>query len=176
MHRPNLSLSYYALFVVFAILIICVSESYAETAIKQTTVKSAGETIVAAQFPGLAVQIKIGAHEVTIGKPSDGRPEAIRSNCTYSRYPCSIVDYLDISVNGKPVFVPRSVFSDLADLNTAEIRRDGNGAELTLNGGDASESYTIEILLNKAFIKSRTLIDGESGKTLQKTNYFQVID
>jgi hypothetical protein len=141
---------------------------------KQTPVKSAGETVIAGSYTNLAIRVKIAMHEVIIGKPSDGRPEAIRSNCTYSRYPCSVVDYIDINVNGKSIFVPRSAFSDLADLNSAEIYASKESATLMLFGGDASESYTLKILFNAERVKGRILIAGEFGDVLQKTTYFQV--
>ena len=140
---------------------------------QQTPVKSTGETIIAARYPDLAIQAKIATHEIAIGQPSDGRPEVIRSNCTYSRYPCSIVDHIDISVNGKSIFVPRSVFSDLADLNWAEIRVNKNSATLILDGGDASESYTLKIFFDAQRVKSRILIAGEFGDVLQQTTYFK---
>jgi hypothetical protein len=158
------------LIILLIIIVPAISASFAE---EQTPVKSTGETTMAAKYPSMVIQVKIGTHEVDIGKPSNGHPDIIRSNCTYSRYPCSIVDYIDISVNRKPLFVPRSVFSDLADLNQAMIRADKDGAILILNGGDASESYILKVSFNAENIKSRTLVDGEFDEVMQKTTYFQ---
>ena len=95
-------------------------------------------------------------HEVQIGKPSDKRPDVIRSACTYSKYPCSIVDYIDVSVNGTPIIVPHSVFCDLTDLNTAEVRANKNISVLILTGGDASESYIVKIEFDKDRVKRRS--------------------
>lgn len=120
-------------------------------------VASQGETLVAATTNKFKVQVKIKTHEMQIGKPSDGRPIMIESNCTYSKYPCSIVDRLDISVNGTSLFVPRSAFCDLADLNKAEIKVDEKGLSLRLYGGGASESYVVKIEFNAAEVKRRTL-------------------
>jgi hypothetical protein len=79
-------------------------------------VASQGETIIASTSGKLKIQVKIKTHEVQIGKPSDARPTVIESNCTYSKYPCSIVDRLEITVNGVALFVPRSAFCSLADV------------------------------------------------------------
>jgi hypothetical protein len=154
-------------------VILAAFESYAETTGKQIPVKPAGETVLAAEYPGLVIQIKIATHEVDIGKPGDRHPEAIKSSCTYSRYPCSVVDGIEIGVNGKALFVPRSVFSDRADLNGAEIRPDKDGVVLVLSGGDASESYELRITFDAEHVTGRTLISGEFGDVLQKTTYFQ---
>src|SRR5271168_4196299 len=79
-----------------------------------TSVASRGKTLVVATAGKLAVRVTIITHEMQIGKPSDGRPVVIQSNCTYSKYPCSIVDRVEVTVNGDPLFVPRSAFCDLA--------------------------------------------------------------
>ena len=154
------------------ILALAVSASFAE---KQTLVKSTGETTIAAKYQNLAIQVKIVTHEVDIGEPSNGRPDVIRSNCTYSRHPCSIVDYINISVNGKSLFVPRSVFSDLADLSRGEIRANKDSATLILDGGDASESYILKVSFNAEHVKSRTIVAGEFDEVLETTSYFQVV-
>ena len=86
---------------------------------------------------------------------------------------CSVVDGLEIGVNGETLFVPRSVFSDRADLNGAEIRPDKDGVVLVLSGGDASESYELRITFDAEHVTGRTLISGEFGDVLQKTTYFQ---
>jgi hypothetical protein len=155
------------------ILALLVYESFAEN---RYPVKSTGETTIAAKYPNLVIQVKIATHEVDIGEePSENRRYLIKTNCTYTRYPCSIVDYIDISVNGKPLYVSRSVFSDLADLNKAEIRADKDSATLILDGGDASEGYVLKVSFNAKRVKSRTLIAGEFDAVVEKTTYFQVV-
>jgi hypothetical protein len=152
------------------ILALLVYESFAEN---RYPVKSTGETTIAAKYPNLVIQVKIATHEVDIGEePSENRRYLIKTNCTYTRYPCSIVDYIDISVNGKPLYVSRSVFSDLADLNKAEIRADKDSATLILDGGDAS---VLKVSFNAKRVKSRTLIAGEFDAVVEKTTYFQVV-
>jgi hypothetical protein len=145
-------------------------------AIGGTLIAPNGETVVVASSPKVDVRVQIRTHEVQIGGPSEKRPEVIRSSCTYSRYPCSLVDSIEISVNGKQIFVPRSVFCDLADLNTAEIGIGATETMLTLNGGDASESYFVKITFDAERVKSRRLFSSIApNKPLQETTYQLVI-
>ena len=156
--------------------ILLATALYAETVQEKKFVVPNGETVIVAKSAKLNVRVKIITHEVDIGKPSDKRPEVNRSSCTYSRYPCSIVDGIDISVNDKPLFVPRSVFCDLADLINAEVRIEQNKSILTLIGGDASESYIVKIEFDKDRIKRRSLAPGEApNEPLQETTYHEVI-
>src|SRR5882757_4647389 len=110
-----------------------------------TSVASRGETLLVSGGGQPKVRVKINTHEVQIGKPSDERPVVIESSCTYSRYPCSIVDRIEITVNGKRVFVPRSAFCDLADLSRAEISVGKAGSTLKLEGGDGADSFIAKI-------------------------------
>ncbi len=140
-------------------------------------VASKGETLITQNSGALRVQVKIRTHEVDIGKPSDARPLVVSSSCTYSRYPCSVVDGLSITVNGSPIFVPRSAFCDLADLNKAEIDEKGNQLSLTLYGGDASESFVLKIDFDADQIKKRILYSATSLQTpLQETTYNKVVE
>lgn len=110
-----------SLIIFFGFSIVFTNLLYADIAQQSTQIESNGETVIISQSTGVKVKITIGTHEMQIGKPSDRRPETIRSNCTYSKFPCSLVDYIDIYINDKPILIPCSVFCDLADLNTAEI-------------------------------------------------------
>jgi hypothetical protein len=143
----------------------------------QTTipVQSQGDTLVAAKTDKLIVQVKITTHEMQIGKPSDARPDVIESNCTYSKYPCSIVDRIDIIVNGKSLDVPRSAFCDLADLTTARINVGKSVSILRLSGGDGAESFIVKIEFDTNQVKRRTLAGGESGGQLSEDTRYHVV-
>jgi hypothetical protein len=82
------------------------------------------------------------------------------------------VDGIEIAVSSKPITVPRSVFCDLADLNSAEIRIEQNELILTLTGGDASESYIVKIVFDTEHVKRKTLSSGMiPNEPLQETTY-----
>ena len=137
-----------------------------------TAVASKGETLIVSGSGQPQVRVRIKTHEMQIGKPSDERPAIVETNCTYSRYPCSIVDRIEISVSGKPVFVPRSAFCDLADLSRADISVAKDGATLKLAGGDGAESFIVKIDFDAKRVKRRTVEGGESGGQLsQETIY-----
>jgi hypothetical protein len=142
----------------------------------QTPVASQGTTILTRAVGTLHVQVKIATHEVQIGKPGDPRPTVIDSSCTYSRFPCSIVDRIEIAVNQRPLYIPRSVYCDLADLNTVAISAGKAGAVLTLVGGDASEAYTAKIAFGAGHVTKRSLYSGMSPQQpLQETTYRVVV-
>lgn len=139
----------------------------------QTKVASQGVTDVTAALGKTQVSVKITTHEVDIGKPSDGWPQKRLSSCTYSRFPCSPVDYLEISVNGNALFVARSVYADLADLGVASLHQKKKGQfVLTLDGGDASESYTVEVTFDENMVRQRTFMSNEARQVMQRTTYF----
>jgi hypothetical protein len=155
-------------------IFLCTNTSYAssQSAIGEN-IASRGVTIVKASFGKTNVSVKITTHEIDIGKPGDGRPDLISSNCTYSRYPCSTVDDLEISVNGKDLSVARSVYADLADLSKAVLRVNKKKQFiLKLVGGDASESYTLEVTFDGGLVRQRTLTSNEAQHVMQKASYF----
>lgn len=148
----------------FCLGLILTSCAHTGAAQQRSPIASNGDTIIVADSAKLNVRVKIITHEMQIGIPSDKRPDVIRSGCTYSRYPCSVVDYIDISVGGKPLFIPRSVFCDLSDLNTADVRIDQKKSILTLTGGDASESYIVKIEFDTERVKRRSKYWSEYSK------------
>jgi hypothetical protein len=132
-----------------------------------------GKTQISSDVDHVHIQITLTTREVDIGKSTDPRPPSPTSSCTYTRYPCSLVDNIEISVGGESLFVPRSVFSDLADLNMASIENHGKNFVLTLRGGDASESYIATITLDRSQIKRRVFASAMlPQKPLQQTVYY----
>lgn len=151
-------------------VILLASAASGFAAPKAFQVKVQGETLLTAASKGFAVRIRIKTHETAAPRIID--PYDQESSCTGARSPCSLVDSLKISVNGKPVFVWRSVFCDLADLNDAEISIAGTTAKLTLTGGDASESYIAKIYFDKENVTRRTVAGGEDPDSIiQDTRY-----
>jgi hypothetical protein len=149
----------------------------AEATQKPIKVDSAGETIIVSKSEEFNVRVVIKTHQKEIGQQSDVRPSVIRSACTYSRYPCSIVDYIDIFVNDKPIIVTHNVFCSLSDLNTAEIQLKQKEAVLLLTGGDASESYIMKIYFDAVRVKHTVVYSGEApNKPLIETSYHLVVD
>lgn len=117
------------------------------------------------------ISVFIATHSIDIGKPSDGRPNRLSSSCTYSRYPCVLVDGIDVHINNRLIFIPRSAYYDLSDIYSAEITYRNGLYALILSGGDASESYEVEIILNNSAVKSRIMRSMPSKSVMQITKY-----
>ncbi|WP_428310093.1 hypothetical protein [Hydrocarboniphaga sp.] len=136
-------------------------------------VAAKGKTEVTADFGKKKIRVAITAHEVLIGDPSVARPAIVETSCTYSRFPCSVVNRIEISVNTGAVFVPRSVYADLADVNSFELSSVKTGFALTLHGGDGSEAYRLVVVFDGTEIKKRTLYSElDSDKPIQETTYY----
>jgi hypothetical protein len=163
--------------IVVCLPILLATALYAQTAQERKPVASNGETVIDAKSAKYNVRVKIVTHQVNVGKPSDKRPEVIPSRCTYSRYPCSIVDRIDIAVNGKSVHVPcAALCSVTADLNTAELWTAQNRSILTLTGGDAAGSYIVKIEFDSKRVLHSAVFNGEAeDDPLEETTYHLVI-
>lgn len=160
---------------VLLIITCCARGALAQTS--AVHVVPGGHTTINQSIGKDHIQIEIASHPVDIGKASDPRPAEIDSNCTYSVIPCSVVDSLKIKVNSVALSIPRSMFSDLADVTSATVRATANGLLLQLKGGDASESYLLSIYFTKHRITERRLYSNEDlSKPLEVTKYYLVVD
>jgi hypothetical protein len=125
--------------------------------IPDTKVVSSGETVVKTKINNDIIRIKINTKEIQIGKPSDERPDTNVNCCTYSKYPCSKVERIEININNQGIFIPASVYCNLADLNKLSIKSIGKEYMLILTGGDASEAYMVKIYFNKERVMKKII-------------------
>jgi len=133
-----------------------------------------GLTVVDAAGKTMNAQVRIHTHEQPIPRWREGKPAGDHSSCTYSHVPCSVVDYMEIDVDGRALWISRGLYADLADLSTVEVSIDGNEGRIAIEGGDASESYFVEIEFDKERVKRRKL--GSSlvpGEVLQETIFYE---
>lgn len=136
-----------------------------------------GVTELNEAFSRNKISVKITTLEVDIGEPSDPWPEKKLTSCTYSRFPCSLVNDVEVAVDGNDLFVARSVYADLADINWASLREKRAGRYiLTMNGGDASESYTAEVEFDEKMVRRREFISNFNEQVVQRTEYFLLKD
>jgi hypothetical protein len=137
-----------------------------------TIIAPIGKTEISGGTGPAELRAVITTHNVDIGKASDSPPDVPDTNCTYSRIPCSLVDRIDIFANGKPVFVPRSVFSDLADLDRGHFDHARHGRwTLEFDGGDADGAYTIGIVFDDHRVLTRKRSVGEFPENFETTTY-----
>lgn len=161
------------IFNLFVVLIYVIAMPACAQESQRVVVASEGETLISAS----GAQVKIRTREVDIGKPSDGWPKDKQSSCTYSRYPCSVVEDIDISVNGHPLIipVPRSAYCDRSDVNKADLKADDRVWVLTLYGGDASEAYIGKIIFNESRVLRREILDPLSLDDLLQETVYHVV-
>lgn len=67
----------------------------------------------------------------------------------------TLVKDLKIRVDGKKIFVPRSVFADMIDPRTASIGSENGDLVLKIAGADGAESYFVRIIFDKTNVKRR---------------------
>jgi hypothetical protein len=78
-------------------------------------------------------------------------------------------------MNGKPVFVFRSVYADLGDLNDAELIVGKQISILKLSAGDGAEGYFAKIEFDGKSVRRRTLYVGPDEPS-EETVYHIVED
>jgi hypothetical protein len=161
--------------VLVGLWLIWTSGVYAETA-GRVPVASTGKTSIVATSAKVRIQVVVTTHEVNIKEEDREKTDIPATSCTYARYPCSVLDNLSIVVNEKQIIVPRGVFLDLADINTAEVTIKRTKYLLRLEGGDASESYLAVIEFDGKRVKSKRLYSGEGNGLLQETVYHLVVE
>jgi hypothetical protein len=144
-------------------------------AIAGESISPRGKTVVADSLDDHKVAVEFVTHAVGIGQPSEKRRQPSVPGCTYSRFPCIFLDRLQITVDGHPLVVPRSVPATLPDLKTAALRKGArHDFELILEGGDASEGYRVVVEFDQSGIKSRRLYGSfDPDVVLEETTYRQ---
>lgn len=140
-----------------------------------TSVFANGETTIKDTVDGHQIVVKIWTREIDIGKSDPTRPPISRNSCTYTRVPCSVVEAIQIVINGTSIPVPRSAFCDWSDLTTAKLATVENYPTLIVTGGDASEAYEAKIQFDTSKVVKRVLASGMDIKhPLEITAYYEV--
>lgn len=135
-----------------------------------------GNTSISTTIKNIKVVVEITTHEIQNGTPSHIDTTATKfTSCTNSRVPCSVVDNINLSVNGRKVFVPRSVFCDLADLDRGVLTEGSGGKHwaLILWAGDAAQAYIVKIDFNRVRVTQRRIsLDIHQRELLEDTKYY----
>ena len=142
------------------LLLVSVGCSHPASAQSVVPVAPEGKTRVVFRSEKAAVSVTVTTAKVPGRGASDSGAAARPSSCTSSREPCSTVNALEILVDSKAVFVPRSVLCRLSDLNTGEIITEGPGWVLKLTGGDASESYVARVEFDRQRVTKLSVFSG----------------
>lgn len=152
-------------------LFVCCQFCFAQS--RGSKVAPSGETTISAALGKTKVEALFRTSTVQIS----GTEEKNRrfAQCTYSRIPCILTEQVRVLIDGGEVFIPRSAYSDLGDISTAEWSTSDGRKMLTIHGGDASESYIAKLLFGKGRLSERRLYSGEDAEhPLEVSHYFQV--
>ncbi|HET6805132.1 MAG TPA: hypothetical protein VFH59_06765 [Frateuria sp.] len=139
-------------------------------------IHGSGLTVFSTVINKKTVKVEVMTREKDIGSPSGKPPTKRLDSCTYTRYPCSLVENIAISVDGKSVFVPRASFADLSDLRSADVSREHGYFILRLAGGDASEAYQVDLYFNKDLVFHRSFFPGSEADEPSEEASYKLID
>lgn len=143
--------------VLSCLCILLTVQSQAESRQKTTRVASKGETTLTATSGTTTIKVTIYTHELRTWSRDRSNPRQPDSCCVDNRNPCSVVDSIRIIKNANPVFVFRSVYADLGDLNDAELTIGKQVSTLTLSVGDGAEGYFVKIEFDDESVRHRTV-------------------
>jgi hypothetical protein len=156
-----------------ALFCLLLEAAHAQPPQQHATIAPSGDTLIEAASGESRVRIKIRTRVIQEWRADEHSPYSRDSSCTGGRTPCSVVDVIEITANSVPIFVPRSVFCDLGDVNTADLSMGPKSFSLTLIGGDASESYVVKIEFNAKRVIRRMLFNPAlPDKPVEETVYY----
>ena len=137
-------------------------------------IKASGVTEIRGNIRGepVAIQIRTRTLAPDISKRTDRLPGL---SCTGSRSPCSVLEGMNIQVQGKNVFVPKSAFIGLSDVVNASLSVDGPRYVLRIVGGDASEAYLVSLVFDRDRVLSRTVATPTEPNALVEESTFHSV-
>jgi hypothetical protein len=108
-------------------------------------------------------------HTVRIEKTCDAFP-----SIEWEAKAVTLVQKLEISVQGKRLFVPRSVFADLIDPRVASIKSEKEDLVLTIAGADGAESYFVHVYFDTTKVKRRTLYSALTPSVIAEDTHYRL--
>jgi hypothetical protein len=161
---------------IFACVLIFIASfsSHANGGPALTLVKSSGTTSIVGGTSSFYVDIAVVTHVIKNGTEDSPDSKALNIGCTNTAFPCSLVNSIQIIVNGSKVFVPQTLKCGLADLGGASLVVDSRArlAILTLYGGNGIGGYKTEIEFSDIQVHRKTKFKGEDPDViLEETRY-----
>ena len=83
------------------------------------------------------------------------------AQCTTAPRWCDLTAEINVTLDGRPLFLPRNAYADLGDLTEMSARFAGDDLILTARGGDAAESYIAKLQFDSRRLVVRRLYSGE---------------
>ena len=120
----------------------------AAAAPQRVKIPASGETSLRGLLAGKHLLIKF--HTVVLRKTDPGFPLALGG---YDQV--SIVRGMGISVDGNPLFVPRSVYADLFNLRGAELTIEKGVFKLVAGGAHGADTYSVHVYFDATRVVKR---------------------
>ncbi len=114
-------------------------------------------------------EIDVVFHTVRVEKTSDTFP-----GIDWEAKAVTLAQMLEISVQGKRVFVPRSVFADLIDPRVASIKAQKGDFVLTIAGADGAEAYSVNVYFDATKVKRRTLSSALTPSVIAEDTHYRL--
>jgi hypothetical protein len=160
-------------FLLSAILVIAVQVSFLGTALAQTKIVRSGTTGVSAMSPKGSANITI--HTTIFDRSCACACPTARVLDELNIKETSVIPALEISVAGKPIVVPTSVYDGLFDPREASLRFEKGIFILRIDGADAAYSYFVRVYFDgdgvKRLVTYSSLVP---DKPTGDTHYFHV--
>jgi hypothetical protein len=112
-------------------------------------IAQSGSTSVSTVFERKTASVTI--HTVRIENSSSAFPDIE----DWGVKAVTIVRRMEISVDGKSLFIPRSVFADLLDPRLASVKFEKGDFVLVITGADGAESYIVRVYFGATRVKRR---------------------
>jgi hypothetical protein len=141
--------------------------THANAAQEEVAIAPSGNTVVGAVFKKKTVDVTI--RTVRIESSNSAFPWGLK-NVGFREI--TIVQSLEISVDGKHIWVPRSVFGDLFNPLKASVGFEKGLFVLTINGGDASESYFIRVYFDDKKVSLMETYSSLDNALTSDTRYY----
>ena len=116
----------------------------------QMKIAKSGRTSLNRAFGTKAVKVSIDT--IRVNRGSDVFP---KGEWLTGFEAVTLVQGLEISVGGKSLFVPRSVFADLVDPGRASVEFSNGNFILTIRGLDGAEAYFIRVYFDTTEVRRR---------------------
>jgi hypothetical protein len=155
------------LYLMCGLLATVLGSDLSNAALAQTMIANSGATSVHAK--SAKGKIEVVFHTVRIESGSDAFPIV-----EWDAKALTLIKKLEFTVEGKRVFVPRSVFADLLDVRTASIESQKGDSVLKIAGGDGSESYFVHVYFDATKVKRRMLYSSLAPLSVAEDTHYRL--
>jgi len=131
-----------------------------------------GQTVVEGVRAKQSARAMVTTMVMSGAKGSPDVAALVERECAAQGRPCSLVTGLEITVNGRPLAVPRSSFRGLGNVRTAKLVPKGESFHLVLRGGDGAEGFVATIVFDRDRVLKRRLASSLAPEdALEETTY-----